>query len=135
MRTLLSLLALGVTTCLAQPTSVNTTDGMNNGYLWETGSPEEKLLYVTGISDGMFLASVTALSKTEADANQVASLSYPKGFLTTDIVQSIDAFYRDRTNVRVPILFSYLYVMTKLKGAPQEDLDAMASRFRRQANR
>jgi hypothetical protein len=59
---------------------------------------------------------------------------YPKGFLIADIVQGIDAFYRDRTNMKVPILFSYLYVMTKIKGASQQELDAMAARFRRQAD-
>ena len=133
MKTLLALLAWCVTTCLAQPTSMNITNGMNNGYLWEGGGSVEKGLYVTGIGDGVFLASVVAASKTGGAGTPDASL-YPKGFLVTDIVQGIDAFYRDRTNIKVPILFSYLYVMTKIKGASQQELDAMAARFRRQSN-
>ena len=133
MKTLLALFTLCATTCVAQPTSVNSTNGMNNGYLWEGGSSEEKQLYVTGIADGVFLASVVAASRTGVASHPDASL-YAKGFLITDIVQSIDAFYRDRTNMKIPILFSYLYVMTNLKGAPQQELDAMVAKFRRQSN-
>src|SRR5437879_4611320 len=99
MKTLFALLALCVTTCLAQPTSVTITNGMNNGYLWEGGSSVEKGLYVTGIGDGVFLASVIAASKAEGAGNPDASL-YPKGFLIKDIVQGMDAFYRDRTNIK-----------------------------------
>jgi hypothetical protein len=106
---------------------------MNNGYLWEKGSPAEKELYVTGIADGIFLQSVAGTAKTGGTNSPDVSL-YPKGFLITDIVQGIDAFYGDRTNVKVPILFSYLYVMTKIRGASPQELDAMAARFRREAN-
>jgi hypothetical protein len=77
------------------------------------------------------LQSLAAASK--AGNAGPAALLYPTGFLITDIVQGIDEFYRDRTNMKVPILFSYLYVM-KIRGASQEELDAMAARFRRQAN-
>jgi hypothetical protein len=134
MRTLVALLVLSGTTCLAQQTGTETnTNGLNNGYLWDKGSPAEKQLYVTGIADGVFLQSVVVATKAGA-ANPPDAPLYPKGFLITDIVQGIDAFYRDRTNVKIPILFSYLYVMTKIKGASQQELDAMAARFRRQAN-
>jgi hypothetical protein len=135
MRTLVTLLVLSGTTCLAQQpvTENNTTGGMNNGYLWEKGIPEVKQLYVSGIADGVFLQSVVAASKTGATNPPDASL-YPKGVLIVDIVQGIDAFYSDRTNMKVPILFSYLYVLTKIRGASQQELDAMAARFRRQAN-
>ena len=87
---------------------------------------------MTGIGDGVLLQSVTAAAKL-AGSSPDGSL-YPNGFLVADIVQGIDAFYSDRTNVKVPIAFSYLYVITKIKGAPQEDLDRMVARFRRQAN-
>ena len=106
---------------------------MNNGYLWGKASSAEKQIYVTGIADGVVLQSIIAASKAGGKNSPDASL-YPKGFLFTDIVQGIDAFYGDRTNVKVPILFSYLYVMTKIKGASQQELDAMAARFRQQAN-
>jgi hypothetical protein len=129
------LLVISGANCLIaqQADTVTNTAGMNNGYLWDKGSPEEKQLYVTGIADGIFLQSVVAASKVGA-ANLADMPLYPKGFLITDIVQGIDVFYRDRTNMKVPILFSYLYVMTKIKGASQQELDAMAARFRRQAS-
>jgi len=134
MRTLVALLVLSGTTCLAQqPRTETNTNGMNNGYLWEKGSPAEKQLYVTGIADGVFLQSVVAATKAGGTNSPDVSL-YPKGFQITDIVQGIDAFYGDRTNVKVPVLFSYLYVMTKIRGASQQELDAMAARFRQQAN-
>jgi hypothetical protein len=134
MRTLVALLVLSGTTCLAQQTGTETnTNGLNNGYLWDKGSPAEKQLYVTGIADGVFLQSVIAATKTGA-ANPADTSLYRKRFLIIDIVQGIDAFYEDRTNVKVPILFSYLYVMTKIKGASQQELDAMAARLRQQAN-
>ena len=134
MRTLVTLLLLSGITCLAQQSRTDAnTAGLNNGYLWERGSPEVKQLYVSGIADGVFLQTVVAATKTGAPNPPDASL-YPKGFLITDVVQGIDAFYRDRTNMKVPILFSYLYVMTKIRGASPQELDAMAARFRQQAN-
>lgn len=132
MKALLSLLVLCATACLAQPNAPANTDGMNNGYLWDKGGPDEKRLYVTGIADGVFLQAVVAATKTGNTSPDVSL--YPKGFLITDIVQGIDSFYKDRTNVKVPVLFAYLYVMTKIKGAPQQELDAMAARFRQQAS-
>jgi hypothetical protein len=36
---------------------------MNNGYVWEKGSQEEKYLYAQGIADGVCLQSVAAASK------------------------------------------------------------------------
>ena len=136
MKTLFTLLVILGTTCLAQEARTETkTTGMNNGYLWDKGSSEEKQLCVTGIADGVFLQSVNVIAATKTGAANPPDVSlYPKGFLITDIVQGIDAFYRDRTNIKVPILFSYLYVMTKIKGASQQELDAMAARFRQQAN-
>jgi hypothetical protein len=93
--------------CLAQqPGTETNTNGLNNGYLWEGGSASERKIYVTGIADGVFLQAVVAAEKTAAITPDLAL--YPKGFLITDIVQGIDAFYRDRTNMKVPILFSYL---------------------------
>jgi len=133
-KTLIALLVLSGTAGLAQqPVTESNTNGMNNGYLWGKASSAEKQIYVTGIADGVVLQSIIAASKAGGKNSPDASL-YPKGFLFTDIVQGIDAFYGDRTNVKVPILFSYLYVMTKIKGASQQELDAMAARFRQQAN-
>jgi hypothetical protein len=129
MRALIASLIFCSAACFAQPNF--TTNGMNNGYLWEEGSSSEKKLYVTGIADGVFLQSVVVASKTGDTAPPAL---YPKGFPITDVVQGVDAFYQDRTNIKVPILFSYLYVMTKIKGAPQQELDAMAARLRQQAN-
>lgn len=128
----LVLLILFAVVCAGQPNTVASTAGMNNGYVWEKGSQEEKYLYAQGIADGVVLHSVVVASKIK-DAAPDQSL-YAAGFLIADIVQGIDAFYSDRTNMRVPILFSYLYVITKIKGASQQELDAMASRFRRQAS-
>jgi hypothetical protein len=133
-RTLVALIVISGTTCLAQqPRIESNTAGMNNGYLWDEGSPGEKQVYVTGIADDVFLQSVVPATKPGAANAPDASL-YPNGFLITDIVQGIDAFYKDRTNMKVPIAFSYLYVMSKIKGASQQELDAMAARFRQRAN-
>jgi hypothetical protein len=128
----LVLLTLSAVVCIGQSDIDVKTAGMNNGCVWENGSHVEKSLYATGIADGVFLHSVVAASKIKS-ATPDQSL-YPAGFLIADVVQGIDLFYSDRANMRVPILFSYLYVMTKIKGASQLELDAMASRFRREAN-
>ena len=102
----LVLLALSTIVCFGQSDVATITAGMNNGYVWEKGSQEEKYLYAQGIADGVCLQSVAAASKIKG-ATPDQSL-YPAGFLMTDIVQGIDSFYSDRTNMRVPILFSYL---------------------------
>ncbi len=101
-------------TCLAQNEArVTTTDGLNNGYLWDKSIPSDKMLYVTGLGDGVFLQAVTTAAKM-GESNPDTSL-YPKDFLVKDIVDGIDSFYKDRANMKVPILFSYFYVMRKLR--------------------
>lgn len=111
---------------------VTATDGMNNGYLWERGGPDEKMLYVAGIGDGITLQSVAAAAA--GNSRSPETLLYPKGVAIADIVAGMDDFYKERANMRIPIMFSYMYTVRKIKGATQQELDDLVVRFRRNAN-
>ena len=108
------------------------TDGFNNGYVWERGSAQEKKMYISGIGDGIMLQSVSVAA--ESGKLNPPSL-YPKGVIVTDVVGEMDALYQDRSNIRIPIIFSYMYVVRKMKGATQPELDDAIVKLRRQANR
>jgi hypothetical protein len=84
MSTPLTLIVIVATTCLAQSDSATTTQGSNNGYLWEKiDIPAVKQVYVTGIREGIFLHSIVTLSKGLSTSPEEPL--YPKGLQITDI--------------------------------------------------
>ena len=127
----LSVVAGALCSAQTNDTRPGRTKGLNNGVVWGVGTAEEKKTYVMGIADGVFLQLIVKRSETKT--KQDTSL-YPKGILTDDIVQALDSFYADRTNTRVAIVYAYLYVMKKIRGASQQELDSMVANFRRRAN-
>lgn len=58
-----------------------------------------------------------------------------RGFRTSDIVQQIDAFYSDSSNLRIPIVDAYKYAMKKMHGAKQRELEDYAAELRLIYNR
>ena len=55
----------------------------------------------------------------------------PKGFVILDLIIELDRLYANRANIRIPVVFAYDYVIQKLKGTTDTELDALLTRMRR----
>jgi hypothetical protein len=58
-----------------------------------------------------------------------------KGFRFGDLRQQVDKFYEDRSNIRIPIAYAYFFVIKKMHGTKQKDLDEYASELRKVWNK
>lgn len=91
------------------------------GRAWEALTEMDKLLYVQGVKDGILIAT-TYLDGEERE--RIVDTTQAKGFFPGDYVKALDALYRDRENLPIPVLMAYNYVNLKLKGtATKEELE------------
>lgn len=105
------------------------TQGRPNGRIWERLDRQTKIFFLYGIESGLALgADWTGNEKT------YKQLSI-KGFKFGDLAQEIDAFYSERSNIRVPIAFAYVFVIRKMNGATRAELDDYSSELRKMWNR
>jgi len=116
------------------------TRGWSNGRAWEMFSAQEKNNFLTGIEAGVALLYGELKSQTTWQIlgssldNVVEDLTI-RGFRFSDIVQQVDEFYDDRSNIRIPIAYSYFLVMKKMHGAAPTEVDKYASELRRTWNK
>jgi hypothetical protein len=54
-----------------------------------------------------------------------------RGFRTSDVVQQIDGFYQDSSNLRIPVVEAYKYAIKKMHGAKQHELEDYAAELRK----
>ncbi len=107
------------------------TLGLNNGYFWEAGEPADRVLYLTGIADGIRVqAELHAIARKEEPDQSLS----PKGVSCSDAVKEMDFFYAERLNVKIPIMLAYAYVVKKFNGASADDLSVLLGRLRTAAN-
>jgi hypothetical protein len=52
----------------------------------------------------------------------------------SDVVQQIDRFYGDSSNLRIPVVDAYKYAVKKMHGAKQQELDDYEAELRRKFN-
>ncbi len=111
------------------------TGGFPNGRFWSRRTPDEKVAWLFGYSDGIktVAAFVSGAEPTNKLLQQSVLDLQPADKLTpTEIVQGIDHFYQDTPeNVLVPVAGALRYVEAKAKGAKQSELDDLASRLRK----
>jgi hypothetical protein len=105
------------------------TDGWPNGRLWNTLDLQSKVWFLYGIESGVGLAG----SATHEDPRALLSEFGVKGFRFSDVAAEVDAFYRQRANIRVPVAFAYHYVVKKMKGASPDELNTFAAQLRKAA--
>src|SRR5262245_15494510 len=106
------------------------TDGWPNGRFWNTLDLQSKIWFLYGIESGVGLAG----SATHEDARSLLSEFGVKGFRFSDVAAEVDAFYRERANIRVPVAFAYHYVVKKMKGASPDELNTFAAQLRKAAH-
>ena len=57
-----------------------------------------------------------------------------KGFRYSDLVQQVDMVYADSSNLRIPIVEAYRYILKKLRGASPETLANEIAKLRKSYN-
>lgn len=91
-----------------------------NGAGWQSFRAYEKELYVRGIMDTISSCSMVGVVFEDSEMDQdtlsfIESLSrlVPPDVPVPDIVKSIDSFYGDEKNIKVPIVSAYFYELVK----------------------
>ena len=108
----------------AQQDDLNYTLGDPNGRFWGGLQHDAKLLLVMGIRSGVSLG----LSSVDQERN---SNLITNKFTNGEFVSQMDVFFGDSSNARLTISSAYVYVVQKMNGAKQSELDAFVSGMRR----
>jgi len=118
-RTLLFIFLLGVSTaCLAAEPDDDYTLNKPNGRWWNHASERDRLTFVNGMIEGIFLTGSYTCARTE-----VLNLSHKKA--NVDTVKDFDAFYDNQDNVVIPLQSAWIYFAGKAHGAPPAQLEKM----------
>src|ERR1700719_448433 len=120
------------------PITVDMNYKFSNGRTWRGLDRQTKIMWVDGTEEGiMFLmrevypnesAPDRAIVQAQADSLTIA------GFHMSDVVQQIDHFYADSSNLRVPTVDAYKYAMKKMHGANQQELENYQASLRQTYN-
>lgn len=110
-----------------------------NGRAWKVLDGQSKIAFLTGTEEGIYLLLRQSWERTNLDSEKQllereAGQLTVTGFRFSDLVQQIDDFYQDSSNVRIPIVDAYIYTLRKLKGAKKQDLDDYAAELRAKYN-
>jgi len=126
---LLAAIYLSVASGLSQVEGFRAS-GRFNGRFWEMMPKAQKTAYVQGFYDGWFLYT----GNQNCPEVQVAVVDPYRTRLTfQEIVNEVDAFYREGANKPVPIAGAVRYAARKAGGAGAEDLANLAAELRRLA--
>jgi hypothetical protein len=90
-------------------------DHVPNGRFWRTMTHREKIIYLTGLGQGIELASIIAAVHTPEVIAWVKD-AVPSAFNTGDYERELDALYNDTENVLINLQMGWLHCNTKLKG-------------------
>lgn len=104
------------------------TAGRANGRAWEGMPAQVKIMYLYGVESGLALAA-----DVSGDAKTYDQLTVT-GFKFGDLATEIDAFYGDRSNLRIPVTFAYVYVTKKIRGDSPQTLGLYVAELRRRWN-
>jgi hypothetical protein len=117
------------------PRELYYTDGDPNGRFWLSLTQGEKVVWLFGYSAGIKVAA-TFVHVAEPDnkplQQTILDLQPSDKLTTTEMAAGMDHFYQD-TPENAPVIMAgaFRYVMKKAKGAPQSELDEMASKLRK----
>ncbi len=113
---------------------------MMNGKPWIKLDLQAKIMYLSGVEDGAVLL-ISEMDSVQKEKDN-ARAAYPaldrlmiSGFRFGDITEEVDCFYEQASNLRIPIVDAYRYVLKKFKGASPEELAASQSALRKKYNK
>jgi hypothetical protein len=82
------------------------------GRLWLALPENSKLMYISGMQDGMMMAAAWV----DAVAQQKILSAKPSGFFPGDYMKELDALYKDTENLPLPLPVAYGWCNLKLIG-------------------
>ncbi len=110
-----------------------------NGRSWSKLDYAGKLGFVCGLFDGMTLfyssADAGKALKTSTLDSVYNSLSIPTELTVGDVVDGMDDFYRDGSNVPLPAVCAYLHFVYRHRGEKPDSVEKRVARWRRMFSR
>jgi hypothetical protein len=90
------------------------------------------------IEEGLRLSLLDASRNEDARVKQAIRRTNERlsisGFRFFDLVEQVDKFYSDSTNLRIPFVEAYAYVIRKIRGDSLQQLSEFEVRLRRTYN-
>ena len=142
------LFALSLTTTLADNTSIIETErsdktishNVYNGRLWNKLDKQTKIFYLNALEESFSMITLQIIENKEkpevlTSHDKVVEILTVQGFRFSDLVQQVDMVYKDTSNLRVPIIEAYRYILRKLKGASPEILGKEIASLRKRYNK
>jgi hypothetical protein len=107
-----------------------------NGRTWQGLDKQSKIMFLTGIQDGvtLLLEQLSDQNYPEGAQRALMDANMITGFRFSDIAKQVDVFYSDSANIRVPVIEAYKYSLLKMKGANNSDLEQVIVRLRQTYN-
>ena len=110
----------------------------SNGKTWRDVDHQSRIIWVDGIEEGVML-TIREVHPHTVLADRAVIDAVPdglsiKGFHMSDVVQQIDRFYSDSSNLRIPVVDAYKYAVKKMHGAKRQELDDYETELRRKFN-
>jgi len=118
----------------------SSTKGWANGHYWEVIDKDAKIQHLYGVEAGLnlFAKELSGRVKTDSDWNRIENLRKEltvTGFRFGDVAQQLDKFFEDRSNIRIPVAYAYLYSVKKMSGETPETLERYLASLRREWNK
>jgi hypothetical protein len=114
-----------------QPLVNAQTGGYLNGRFWLNITPMERIMWISGLCEGMKIADGIA----GKDGGATTRRFFTAVLTIEEIVLAVTQFYEEPTNRQIPVLSALLYVNAKANGATAGQLLELASGFRKDAAR
>lgn len=113
--------------------------GLNqfNGRLWNELDLNGKSAYILGMLDGIdsfFIASKPVATNNFNYLVDIKDSFHASGFNSIELAKMIDDFYKDKSNIKVPIFEILKCVVLKINGSQRDDLDKVLSDLRKKYN-
>lgn len=113
--------------------------GRANGRYWKQLQPQSKNELIYGYEEGITLLARETSAKAKPEVatrtQQIADSLMISGFRSSDLVKQVDELYADTANLRIPVIDAYVYSLLKIRGATNQELDALVVGMRRKYNK
>jgi hypothetical protein len=139
MKTLFLIVIVMVTlnsSALSQTPS-DTTDGWLNGRGWDTLNRVDKMQFLSGLYEGIRILAddLDAALPNQRKLITEKMMAYVVRQKLSDLVVQIDDFYKDRSNVGIPVTKAVFWVVKRTKGTSTKELADLVVGFRRLWNK
>jgi hypothetical protein len=139
-----SLLVVVVLLLLGQPLAAVADDDVMtgrylNGRAWQLLDAGGKMVYVTAYQEGYGMALLnwltTAKGKQTGEEMERQERHYMAdgAFTTDDIIQQLNTFFSEPSNLSLPVPFAHMYVIRKFRGATIKELSEFKARLQEEA--